>query len=119
MQQLCVNISFQPFIDVTQNPWLAHCLVFLCSSFSDDVFQPAIDGLSVLVPVAAMPGPQLPFPLPSRPAPRGCACSPGNGTAPGLAGLFLLFPAANIRHLGVLPLPNENMAGGTDLSSDL
>lgn len=85
----------------------------------DVVFQPAIDGLSVLVPVDAVPGPQLPFPHPSRPTPRGCACSPGNGPAPGLAGLFLLFPAANIRHLGVLPLPNENVAGGTDRSSHL
>lgn len=87
--------------------------------FSDVVFQPAINGLPVLVPVAAMPGSQLPLSHPSRPMPRGSACSPGDGTPPGLAGLFLLLPAANLRDLGFLPLPNENVAGGADLSSDL
>lgn len=111
-------LSFSALMYVTQNIWLAHRLCFSLL-FSDVVFQPAINGLSVLVPVAAMPGSQLPFSHPSRPTPHGCACSSGNGTPPVLAGLFLLFPAANLWDLGFLPLPNENMAGSADLSSDL
>lgn len=87
--------------------------------FSDVVFQPALNGLSVLVPFAAMPGSQLPFSHPSRPTPHSCARSPGNDPPSGLAGLFLLFPAANLRDLGFLPLPNENVAGGAGLRSDL
>lgn len=103
------------------------CLGYLASSlshfpllfFSDVVFQHTIDGLSVLVPVAAVPGSQFPFSHPSRPMPLGCAYSSGNGTPAGLAGLFLLFLAANLWDLGFLLLPNENVAGGADLSSDL
>lgn len=98
---------------------LACSSYFVLLFFSDVVFQPTIDGLSLLVPVAAMPGSQLLFSHPSGPTHHGCACSPGNDSPPGLAGLFLLFPAANLWDVGILPLPNENMAGGADLSSDL
>lgn len=111
--------SYSLHVFSKMNTFYYSILVLNLYTILDVVFQPAIDGLSVLVPAAAMPGSQLLFSHPSGPTRHGCACSPGNDTPPGLAGLFLLFPAANLWDVGILPLPDENVAGGADLSSDL
>lgn len=87
--------------------------------FPDVVFQCALNGLSVLVPLPAVQRSQFLFSYPSCPTPLGCAYSSGNGTPAGLAGLFLLFLAANLWDLGFCPLSHENMVGGPDLISDL
>lgn len=88
-------------------------------NFTDVVFQCAINGLSVLVPFPAVRRSQFLFSYPLRPTALGCAYSSGNDTPAGLAGLFLLFLAANLRDLGFCLLPHENMVGGPDFISDL
>lgn len=94
-------------------------VVFFLIFFSDVVFQCAINGLSVLVPFPAVRRSQFLFSYPLRPTALGCAYSSGNDTPAGLAGLFLLFLAANLRDLGFCLLPHENMVGGPDFISDL
>lgn len=95
------------------------CSENVCFCLIGGVFQPTIDGIRMLVPVAALPRPVFSFSSVSYQTILDCAHPFNHVTSIFLASLFLLLLTEDIRNSFFFSLSIENLGCCTKLLPDL